>query len=86
MALVLTGIIGTAIVGGIFGYLGEHDARITMQTELRILKEQKADQDSKIDQARNFATVADKNNARLEGKFDEFSLIYAIKKESGKAQ
>jgi hypothetical protein len=57
----------------------QHDNIIRLQTTLDLEKQKNIDQDSKIDQARNYATIADRNQARLEGKFDQFSLQYGIK-------
>lgn len=57
----------------------QHDEIIRLQTKLELEAAKNIDQDSKIDQARNYATIADKNAARLEGKFDQFALTYSIK-------
>lgn len=62
----------------------QHDEIIRLKTMLEMESKKNTDQDSKIDQARNFATNADKNQARLEGKFDQFALQYGIK-NAGKA-
>lgn len=56
----------------------QNDEIIELRTRLQLEKEKNLDQDSKIDQARATAQIADKNSARLEGKFDQFSQIYAI--------
>jgi hypothetical protein len=56
----------------------QNDEIIELRTRLQLEKEKNIDQDSKIDQARATAQIADKNSARLEGKFDQFSQIYAI--------
>jgi hypothetical protein len=57
---------------------GQHDEIIRLQTRLDLEKEKNIDQDSKIDQARATAQIADKNAARLEGKFDQFAMQYTI--------
>ena len=84
MGVVLVGVLGTASVMAYFGYQGERDARIRVETRVELLEKDKDELKIKIEEARNYATVADKNNARLEGKFDEFSTIYAIKRETGR--
>lgn len=81
LALVLIGVLGTAF----FAYYwrtsdtmqDQHDKIIRLETTLELEKVKNLDQDSKIDQARATAQIADKNSARLEGKFDQFALQYA---------
>lgn len=89
LALVIIGILGTAF----FAYYwrtsdvqqAQREEIIILRTQLKAEQEKNVDQDSKIDQARNYATIADKNQARLEGKFDQFALQYGIK-NAGKNQ
>lgn len=85
LVLVMVGILGTAF----FAYWWrssdvqqiQRDEIIRLQTRLDLEKEKNLDQDSKIDQARATAQIADKNAARLEGKFDQFALQYATGKK-----
>lgn len=56
----------------------QHDEIIRLQAKLDSEKEKNADQDSKIDQARNYATKAVNDQAHLEGRFEEFSQIYSV--------
>lgn len=83
LALVLIGILGTAFFAYYWRTSDIHESQreqiIILRTQLASEKEKNIDQDSKIDQARNYATIADKNQARLEGKFDQFALQYGIK-------
>lgn len=64
----------------------QHDQIIRLQTALEIREKSDADRDSKIDQARNFAAVASKDAARLEGRFDQFALDYAVNNAGKKKQ
>jgi len=56
----------------------QHDEIISLRTQLAAEKEKNTDQDNKISEARATAQIADRNAARLEGKFDQFSQIYSI--------
>jgi hypothetical protein len=57
----------------------EHDELIKLRTVVEITEKTNAERDLRIETARNFATIADKNVTRLEGKIDQFMQIYSIK-------
>lgn len=62
---------------------------IVLETLLQAEKEKNVDQDSKIDQARNYATRAESDVAELKGKFDQFANTYTVNKavkNNGKLQ
>lgn len=83
LLLVFIGVLGTAF----FAYWWrstdtqqlQRDKIIVLETLLQTEREKNIDQDSKIDQARNFATRAGNDVAELKGKFDQFALTYSIK-------
>ena len=57
----------------------EHDEVIRLRTLVEVLEKTNSERDLRIETTRNFATVADKNVTRLEGKIDQFMQIYSIK-------
>jgi hypothetical protein len=62
---------------------------IVLETMLQAEREKNTDQDSKIDQARNYATRAESDVAELKGKFDQFANTYTVNKavkNNGKLQ
>lgn len=89
LVLVLVGVMGTAF----FAYYWrssdvqqtQRDEIIRLQTKLEAEQTKNIDQEARIDQARATAQIADRNAARLEGKFDQFALQYGIR-NAGKAQ
>jgi hypothetical protein len=60
----------------------EHDELIRLRTLMEVSEKNNTERDLRIETARNFATVADKNVTRLEGKIDQFMQIYSIKNAS----
>lgn len=56
----------------------QHDEIIRLQTKLEMTAQENIKQDDQISQARATAQIADRNAARLEGKFDQFSQIYTV--------
>jgi hypothetical protein len=85
LALVIIGVLLT----GFYAYYSRSSEKldtqreeiIVLRTKLELEQAKNADQDSKIDQARATAQIADRNAARLEGKFDQFALQYATGKK-----
>lgn len=83
LALVLIGVLGTAF----FAYYWrssdkmdqQHDEIIRLQTLLASEEKKNIHQDSLIDQAMNRAINAERSQATLQGKFDQFALTYSIK-------
>lgn len=76
--LFISAFLGVIVLCGL-GLLWQRDELVRLRTIQEIQDKTNADLHSKVDQARNFATIADKNAARLEGKFDQFALMYGIK-------
>jgi hypothetical protein len=66
------------ITGGL-GLLWQRDEIVRLRTLQEVQDKTNADMLSKIDQAKNTAMIADRNAARIEGKFDQFAQVFAIK-------
>lgn len=79
MAGIFIAVFLSLLVTGGLGLLWQRDELVRLRTIQEMQEKTNADILSKVDQARNFASIADKNAARLEGKFDQFSLQYGIK-------
>lgn len=56
----------------------QHDELIRLRTLTEVQTRLDVEQNAQIGEARATAQIADRNAARLEGKFDQFSQIYAI--------
>lgn len=76
--LFISAFLSVAVMAGL-GLLWQRDEIVRLRTIQEMQEKTNADILSKVDQARNYATIADKNAARLEGKFDQFALQYGIK-------
>lgn len=79
---IIYAILGTSLTFGVSNYWkrqDEHDEVIRLRTIVEIQDKANSERDLRIETARNFATVADKNVTRLEGKIDQFMQIYSIK-------
>lgn len=79
---IIYAVCGVALSFGVTNYFKrqeEHDELIRLRTVVEITEKTNAERDLRIETARNFATVADKNVTRLEGKIDQFMQIYSIK-------
>jgi len=66
-------------ITGTYGLLSQRDEIVRLRTLQEVQDKTNADMLSKIDQAKNTAMVADRNAARIEGKFDQFALTFSIK-------
>ena len=66
-------------VTGTYGLLAQRDEIVRLRTLQEIQDKTNADMLSKIDQAKNTAMIADRNAARIEGKFDQFALTFSIR-------
>ena len=67
------------MVAGGLGLLSQRDEIVRLRTLQEVQDKTNADMMSKIDQAKNTAMIADRNSARIEGKFDQFAQVYSIK-------
>lgn len=79
---IIYAILGTSLSFGVTNYWkrqDEHDELIKLRTLVEISEKTNTERDLRIETARNFATIADKNVTRLEGKIDQFMQIYSIK-------
>lgn len=79
---IIYAILGTSLTFGVTNYWkrqDEHDELIRLRTVIEISEKTNSERDLRIETARNFATIADKNVTRLEGKIDQFMQIYSIK-------
>jgi len=79
---VIYAILGVSLSFGVTNYFkrqDEHDEVIRLRTVVEIQEKTNSERDLRIETARNFATIADKNVTRLEGKIDQFMQIYSIK-------
>lgn len=74
----ISAFLGVAVAGGL-GLLSQRDQITRLQTLQEVQERSNLDMASKLDQVRNFATVSDKNMARVEGKIDQFMQVYSIK-------
>lgn len=74
----ISALLGLAVAGGL-GLLSQRDQITRLQTLQEVQEKANLDMASKLDQVRNFATVNDRNMARIEGKFDQFALTFSIK-------
>jgi len=82
---IIYAILGTSLTFGVTNYWkrqDEHDEVIRLRTIVEIQEKNNSERDLRIETARNFATIADKNVTRLEGKVDQFMQIYSIKNAS----
>lgn len=69
----------SVLVLGCLGLLSQRDEIVRLRTLQEVQDKTNADMLSKIDQAKNTAMIADRNAARIEGKFDQFALTFSIK-------
>ena len=74
----ISAFLGLAITGAL-GMLSQRDQITRLQTLQEVQEKLNIDMASKVDQVRNFATVNDRNMARIEGKIDQFMQVYSIK-------
>lgn len=76
-ALFISAFLSCLIMGGL-GLLWQRDEIVRLRTIQEMQDKTNVDMLSKIDQARATAQIADRNAARLEGKFDQFSLQVTV--------
>lgn len=76
--LFISAFLSMLIIGGL-GLLSQRDEIVRLRTLQEVQDKTNADMLSKIDQAKNTAMIADRNSARIEGKFDQFALTFSIK-------
>lgn len=74
----ISAFLGIAITST-YGLLAQRDEIVRLRTLQEIQERTNADFISKIDQVGNKAMIADRNAARIEGKFDQFALTFSIK-------
>jgi hypothetical protein len=74
----ISAFLGVVVAGGL-GLLTQRDEIVRLRTLQEIQDKTNTDMLSKIDQAGNKAMIADRNAARIEGKFDQFALTFSIK-------
>lgn len=90
LALVILGVLGSAFFvydsGKSDTAQKQHDEIIVLRTQLAAEEKRNAAQDIEIGVARATAQIADKNSARLEGKFDQFALQYATSPKKAPVQ
>lgn len=69
----------SVLILGAMGLLSQRDEIVRLRTLQEVQDKTNIDMLSKIDQAKNTAMIADRNAARIEGKFDQFALTFSIK-------